>query len=82
MMLNNKINHDLAYASLRFIKGKIIADSITEHRINDMHNIDISLVSLELWRLCFSNGQSVDVVYISLYGTIFEASCRLEYFYA
>ena len=52
-----------------------------------MHNINISLVSLVLWRLCFdgsihSNGQSVGVVYISLYGTIFEASCRLEYFYA
>ena len=26
--------------------------------------------------------KSVGVVYISLYGTIFEASCRLEYFYA
>ena len=53
-----------------------------------MHNISISLVSLILWRLCFDgsihsrNGQSVDVVYISNYGTIFEASCRLEYFYA
>ena len=48
---------------------------------------DISLVSLVLWRLCFdgsihSNGQSVGVVYTSLYGTIFEASCHLEYFYA
>ena len=48
---------------------------------------DISLVSLVLWRLCFdgsirSNGQSVGVVYISPYGTIFEALCRLEYFYA
>ena len=48
---------------------------------------DISLVSLVLWRLYFdgsirSNGQSVGVVYISPYGTIFEASCRLEYFYA
>ena len=79
--------YDLAYASLRSIRGQIIADFITEHRINDMHNIDISLVSLVLWRLCFdgsihSNGQSVGVVYISLYGTIFEASCRLEYFYA
>ena len=52
-----------------------------------MHNIDISLVSLVLWRLCFdgsicSNGQSVGVVYITPDGTIFEASCRLEYFYA
>ena len=48
---------------------------------------DISLVSLVLWRLYFdgsirSNDQSVGVVYISPYGTIFEALCRLEYFYA
>ena len=48
---------------------------------------DISLVSLVLWRLYFddsirSNGQSVGVVYISPYGTIFEALCRLEHFYA
>ena len=68
--------YDLAYASLRSIRGQIIADFITEHRINVMHNIDISLVSLVLWRLCFdgsihSNGQSVGVVYIFLYGTIF-----------
>ena len=79
--------YDLAYASLRYMRGQIIADFITEHRINDKHNIDISLVSLVLWRLCFdglirSNGQSVGVVYISLYDTNFEASCRLEYFYA
>ena len=46
---------------------------------------DISFVSLVLWRLYFdgsirSNGQSVGVVYISPYGTIFEALCHLEYF--
>ena len=68
--------YDLAYASLRSIRGQIIADFITKHRINVMHNINISLVSLVLWRLCFdrsihSNGQSVGVVYIFLYGTIF-----------
>ena len=77
----------LVYASLRSIRGQIIANFITEHRINDMHNIDISLVSLVLWTLCFdgsirSNGQSVGVVYISPYGTIFEASYHLEHFYA
>ena len=65
----------LAYASLRSIRGQIIADFITEHQINDMHNIDTSLISLVLWRLCFdgsirSNGQSVGVVYISPYGAI------------
>ena len=52
-----------------------------------MHNIDTSLISLVVWRVCFdgsirSNGQSVGVVYISSYGTSFEASCHLEYFYA
>ena len=50
-----------------------------------MHNVDVSLVSQVLCRLSFhgsirSNGQSVGVVYISPYGTIFEALCRLEYF--
>ena len=77
----------MAYAPLRSIRGQIVADFITEHQINDMHNIDISLVFLVLWRICFdgsihSNGQSVGVVYIPPYGTTFEASCRLEYFFA
>ena len=68
--------YDLAYASLRSIRGQIIVDFVTEQWINVMHNINISLVSLVLWRLCFdgsihSNGQSVGVVYIFLYGTIF-----------
>ena len=52
-----------------------------------MHTIDTSLVSLILWRLCFdgsirSNGRSVGGIYISPDGTILEASCHLEYFYA
>ena len=45
--------YDLAYASLRSIKGQIIADFITKHRINVMHNIDISLVSLVLLEIMF-----------------------------
>ena len=60
-----------------------MVDFIIEHHIDIMHNTDFSFISLVLWRLYFdvsihSNGQSVGVVYISLYGTIFEASCRLE----
>ena len=67
--------YDLAYAPLRSIRGQIVADFITEHQINDMHNIDISLVSLVLWRLCFDswihhNGHGVGVVYISPYGDV------------
>ena len=57
------------------MRGQIIVGFIIEHRIYDTHNIDISLVSLVLWRLCFdgsirSNGQGVGVVYISPYDTI------------
>ena len=68
--------YDLAYASLRSIRGQIITDFITKYRINDMHNVDISLVSLVLLTLCFdgiihSNGQSVGVVYISPHGAVF-----------
>ena len=66
--------YDLAYASLRSIRGQIIVDFVTEHRISVMHNINICLVSLVLWRLCFDgsihNGQGVGVVYISPYGAI------------
>ena len=47
----NLLGYDLAYASLKSIRGQIIADFITEHRINDMHNVDICLVFLVLWRL-------------------------------
>ena len=67
--------YDLAYASLRSIRGQIIVDFVIEHRINVMHNINISLVSLVLWRLCFdswihNNGHSVGVVYISPYSDV------------
>ena len=77
----------MSYASLISIRGQIIADFITEHRINDMHNVDVSLVSLVLWRLCFhgsirSNGQSVGVVYISPYGAIFRSLVPLRIFFA
>src|SRR3954466_4466197 len=77
--------YDLAYASLRSIRGQIIVDFSVEHRIDDKHDIDINLVSLVPWRLYFdgsvcSNGQGVGIFYISPHGALFEASCLLEYF--
>jgi len=57
------------------MRGQIIVGFIIEHRIYDMHNIDIRLVLLVPWRLYFdgsvcSNGQGIGVVYISPYGAI------------
>ena len=70
---------------MKATSGQIIADFIVEHRIDDRHTTDLDLVSLVPWRLYFdgsvcSNGQGVGVLYISPYGAIFEASCRLEFF--
>jgi hypothetical protein len=79
------IEYDLSYEYLKSMKGQIIANFVVEHRIDSEHDIDVNLVSLVPWRLYFdgsvcSNGQGVGVVYVSPHGTVFEASCRLEYF--
>jgi hypothetical protein len=79
------IEYDLAYESLKSMKGQIIAIFIVEHQIDNEHDIDLNLVSLVPWKLYFdvlvcSNGQGVGVVYISPHGIVFEASCHLEYF--
>jgi ribonuclease HI len=79
------IEYDLAYESLKSMKGQIVANFVVEHRIDNEHDIDVNLVSLVPWRLYFdgsvcSNGRGVGVVYVSPHGTVFEASCRLEYF--
>jgi hypothetical protein len=47
--------------------------------------MNIDIVSLVPWRLYVdgsvfkSNSQCIGIVYLSLYGSVFEASCRLEY---
>jgi ribonuclease HI len=79
------IEYDLFYEPLKAMKGQIVADFIVVHRINDRHTTNLDHISLVPWRLYFdgsvcSNGQGVGVVYISPYGAVFEASCRLEFF--
>ena len=59
---------------------QVYSDSLSSDQVGS----DINLVSLVPWRLYFdgsvcSNGQGLDIVYISTTGTIFEASRRLEY---
>ena len=79
------IEYDLAYESLKSMKGQIVANFIVEPRVDNEHDINVDLVSLVPWRLYFDgsvyrDGQGVGVVYISPHGSIFEASCHLEYF--
>ena len=39
------VEYDLAYESLKFVKGQIIADFIIEHRINDEHNLEVGYIT-------------------------------------
>jgi hypothetical protein len=77
------VEYDLAYESLRAVRGQIVADFIVEHRINDEHDLEVGYVTCIPWKLLFDgsacdDGQGIGVVLISLSGTIFEFSNRLE----
>jgi hypothetical protein len=47
------IEYDLAYESLKSIKGQVVADFIIEHSINQNNNESYNLVSIHLWKLLF-----------------------------
>ena len=77
------VEYDLAYESLRAIKGQIIADFIVEHWINDAHNLEVGYVTCTPWKLFFDgsacdDGQGIGAVLISPSGTIFEFSNWFE----
>jgi ribonuclease HI len=79
------IEYDLAYESLKSIKGQVVADFIVEHSIDQNNDESCNLVSIHPWRLFFDGlacreGQGVGIVLISPRGAVFEQSIRLEYF--
>jgi ribonuclease HI len=79
------IEYDLAYESLKSIKGQVVADFIVEHSIDRNNDKSCNLVSICPCKLFFDGsackeGQGVGVVLISPRGAIFEQSVRLEYF--
>ena len=39
------VEYDLAYESLKSVKGQIVADFIVEHRINDKHSLEVGYVT-------------------------------------
>ena len=53
------VEYDLAYESLRAIKGRIVADFIVEHRINDEHDLEVGYVTCTPWKLFF-DGSACD----------------------
>jgi hypothetical protein len=47
------IDYDLAYESLKSIKGQVVADFIVEHSIDQNNNKSCNSVSIHPWRLFF-----------------------------
>ena len=46
------IEYDLAYEPLKSMKGRqVVADFIVEHRINDIHKLDMSYLTITPWTL-------------------------------
>jgi len=39
------VEYDLAYESLKSVKGQIVADLIVEHQINDKHDLEVSYIT-------------------------------------
>jgi hypothetical protein len=79
------IECDLAYESLKSIKGQLVADFIVQHSIDQNSDESCNLVSICSWKLFFDGsacreGQGVGVVLISSRGVIFEQSVCLEYY--
>ena len=81
------VEYDLAYESLKSVRGQIVADFIIEHRINDEHDFEVRYITCTLWKLYFDgsvcdDGRGVGVgnVFISRSGAVFELSNRLEEF--
>ena len=81
------VEYDLAYESLKSIKGQIVADFIIEYQINDEHDLEVGYVTCTPWKLYFDgsvcdDGRGVGIgnILISPSGAIFELSNRLEEF--
>jgi hypothetical protein len=63
------IEYDLAYESLKSIKGQVIADFIVEHSIDQNSDESCNLVSIHPYKLFFDGstyreGQDIGIVLI------------------
>jgi hypothetical protein len=79
------IEYDLAYESLKSIKGQVVADFNIEHSTDQNSDESYNFMSIHPWKLFFDGsayreGQDVGIVLISPRGAVFEQSGCLEYF--
>jgi hypothetical protein len=69
------IESNLAYESLKSIKGQVVADLIIEHSIDQNNSESCNLVSIRPWKFfdgsAYRKGQGVGIVLISARGAIF-----------
>jgi hypothetical protein len=80
------IEYDLAYEPLKSMKGQVVADFIVEHRINDIHKLDMSYLTITPWTLYFdgsvcNEGQEIGIVLVSPSNVSFGFSSRLKTYY-
>jgi hypothetical protein len=47
------IEYDFTYEPLKSMKGQVVADFIVEHRVNDIHELDMSYLTITPWTLYF-----------------------------
>jgi hypothetical protein len=77
------IEYDLAYEPLKSMKGQVVADFIVEHRVNDIHELDMSYLTITPWTLYFdgsvcNEGQGIGIVLVSPSDVSFDFSSRLK----
>jgi ribonuclease HI len=77
------IEYDLAYEPLKSLRGRVVADFIVEHRINDTHKLDMSYLTFTPWTLYFdgsvcNEGQGIGIVLVSPSDVSFDFSSRLK----
>jgi hypothetical protein len=77
------IEYNLAYESLKSMKGKVVADYIIEDRIDDSSKQDISYIIITLWSLYFdglvcNEEQGIGIILVSPRNATFDFSSWLK----
>ena len=72
------VEYNLAYESLKSVKGQTVADFIIEYHINDEHDFEVGYITCTLWKLYFDGSVcddgrvvGIDNVFISPNGVVF-----------
>jgi ribonuclease HI len=77
------IEYDLAYESLKSMKGQVVTYFIVEDRIDDTHKLDMSYLTITFKTLYFdglvcNEGQGIGIVLVSPSNASFDFSSRLK----